>query len=192
MIYFFRMVSSTDTPQIDWPAGLERPEPGPEVVYLDLNHWIGLSRAANGDGRYANALAACSAASESGRAIFPLSSVHYMEVSKIGSRRQRADITAMMLGLSRCRTLISRAQLLTIEREAAIDVVTELSRAYKPAVTPYVGAGVMHTLGRKGAMKLENAPDQMSEEKARARSPSSKTAYPTTFSQKAPVPVTRP
>jgi hypothetical protein len=25
-----------------------------------------------------------------------------MEVSKIGNRRERADITAMMLGLSRC------------------------------------------------------------------------------------------
>jgi hypothetical protein len=162
------MVASTDTPQIDWPAGLERPEPGPEIVYLDLNHWIGLSRAANGDGRYANALAVCSAAFESGRAIFPLSSVHYMEVSKIGNRRQRADITAMMLGLSRCHTLIGRAQLLRIEREAAIDVVTELSRAYKPAATPYVGAGVMHTLGRKGAMKLENAPDQMSDGQVKA------------------------
>jgi hypothetical protein len=64
------MVASTDTPQIDWPAGLERPEPGPEIVYLNLNHWIGLSRVANGDGRYANALAVCSAASESGSAIF--------------------------------------------------------------------------------------------------------------------------
>jgi hypothetical protein len=157
------MVASTDTPQIDWPAGLERPEPGAAIVYLDLGHWIELAKAAKGrDGAsHIAALAACRAAFESNEAIFPLSSVHYMEVSKIGNRRQRADIAAMMMELSRFQTLIGRAQLLNVEREAAIDLVTELQRAYKPAATPYVGAGVMHTLGRRGAMKLEGDADTM-------------------------------
>jgi hypothetical protein len=157
------MLASTERPHFDWPEGLERPQQGSVLVYLDLGHWIELAKAAKGreGASHGVALAACRAAFESGRAIFPLSLVHYMEVSKISNRRQRADIAAMMMELSRCHTLIGRAQLLNIEREAAIDVVTELPRAYKPASTPYLGEGVMHTLGRKGALKLDGTSETM-------------------------------
>lgn len=133
------------------------------LVYLDLNHWIGLAQAAKGhrDGfRYVDALAACRAALAHDRAIFPLSGVHYMEVSKIGRRERRSDLAAMMIELSRFNTLIGRAKLLDIEREAAIDAVA-LPRAFKPEPWPYIAWGVMHCLGRTGAFKLEGPPETM-------------------------------
>jgi hypothetical protein len=157
------VVASVETSRIDWPAGLERPELGPSIVYLDLNHWIGLAKAAKGhrEGfRYVDALAACRAALADERAIFPLSGVHYMEVSKIERRERRSDLAAMMMELSRFNTLIGRAKLLDIEREAAIDAVA-LPRAFKPEPWPYLAWGVMHCLGRTGALKLEGSPETL-------------------------------
>jgi hypothetical protein len=157
------MVAVADSSRFDWPSGLERPEPGPLLVYLDLNHWIGLAKAAKGhrDGvPYIDALASCRGALAEERAIFPLSGVHYMEVTKIGRRDRRSDLAATMMELSRFNTLIGRAKLLDIEREAAIDAVA-LPRAFKPAPWPYLAWGVMHCLGRTGAFRLEGSPEMM-------------------------------
>jgi hypothetical protein len=67
---------------------------GPLLVYLDLNHWIGLAKATVGhrDGqRYTAALAVCLAARRSGRVLFPLSGTQYMDVdvAKIADPRVR-------------------------------------------------------------------------------------------------------
>jgi hypothetical protein len=157
------VVASAETTQVHWPAGLERPEPGPLLVYLDLNHWIGLAKAAKGhrEGfRYADALAACREAIAQEKAIFPLSGVHYMEVSKIERRARRSDLAAIMMELSRFNTLIGRAKLLDIEREAAIDAVA-LPRVFESEPWPYLAWGVMHCLGRTGALKLGGSPETM-------------------------------
>jgi hypothetical protein len=117
------MTALTDT-EVRWPPGLGRPDADAAVVYLDLLHWIGLAKAATGHrggARYADVLAACRSARDAGVAIFPLSAVHYMEVSKIVRPDRRADIATIMEELSGFRTLVGRAQLLRIEREAALD-----------------------------------------------------------------------
>jgi hypothetical protein len=149
------MTALTDT-EVRWPPGLGRPDADAAVVYLDLLHWIGLAKAATGHrggARYADVLAACRSARDAGVAIFPLSAVHYMEVSKIVRPDRRADIATIMEELSGFRTLVGRAQLLRIEREAALDEVT-LPRAYAPAGTSYVGVGFGHAFGRSGRLKL--------------------------------------
>lgn len=73
-----------------WPDALAPPADGKPLVYLDLNHWIGLAKAAvkHRDGmRYRNALEALRAAT----AILPLSSTHYMEMVGIKGPQQRRD-----------------------------------------------------------------------------------------------------
>jgi len=70
-------------PALLWPTRLVRPEK--RTVYLDLNHWIALSQAATGhrEGvQYSDTLDACKAAAQAG-VLFPISSVSYIEVSKI-------------------------------------------------------------------------------------------------------------
>ena len=66
----------------------------PELVYIDLNHWVGLSKAPigqDGAGVCVDALAELRAAVSSGRAVVPLSSTHYAELSQIASTKRRAD-----------------------------------------------------------------------------------------------------
>lgn len=80
-----------DVPPV-WPSALRLPAWPPLLVYLDLNHWIGLAQAATGHRsgvRFAGCLSACRAARASGAAVFPLSGAHYMEVAKIRDPAQR-------------------------------------------------------------------------------------------------------
>jgi hypothetical protein len=156
------MMASTDT-EVRWPHGLGRSGTDATVVYLDLLHWVGLAKAATGhrDGaRYVDVLAACRSARDAGAAMFPLSAVHYMEVSKIGRPGWRADIAAIMEEVSQYRTLVGRARLLAIERDSALDQIT-LARGYAPAITHYVGFGFGHAFGRGGRMKLSGPPEEV-------------------------------
>jgi hypothetical protein len=57
-----------------WPTTLTAPPDGQRIVYLDLNHWINLAKAATGkaDGvRFQDALQILREASRSGRFLFP-------------------------------------------------------------------------------------------------------------------------
>lgn len=152
-----------------WPAGLQRHVPGVLLVYLDLNHWVGLSKAAVGhrDGvRYVDALAACRAAREAGSALFPLSSVHYMEVAKIGRPKHREDLAAIMQELSGFHTLLSGAAIQHIERESALDRLVD-ARPSLPDPVALVGWGVGHAFGRRGRLQIVGAPDAMEEARRR-------------------------
>lgn len=87
---------SGDAPELLWPARLIRP--AARTVYLDLNHWIALAKAATDhrDGaQYRDTLAACRDVSKAG-VVFPISSVSYIEVSKIRDPRQRAHLAEVM------------------------------------------------------------------------------------------------
>jgi hypothetical protein len=83
-------------------------------VYLDQWVWIRLAAAAVGRSRESGdraALEAVRSASEAGVA-FPLSSTHYVETTRIKSRRQRSDLASVMAEVSHCRTLRARRVLL--------------------------------------------------------------------------------
>lgn len=73
------------------------------IVYLDLNHWIGLAKASVGhpDGdRHRDSLAALRELRQAEQVLLPLGSVHYMEMTRIKSARQRFDIAKVMEELS--------------------------------------------------------------------------------------------
>jgi hypothetical protein len=73
-----------------------------KYVYLDQNHWISLAKAAKGrpDGaNFVKALDVAKSAVADGRAVFPLSSVHFMETAR-ANPRQRNELAALMTCLS--------------------------------------------------------------------------------------------
>lgn len=111
---------------LHWTSGVapslpRRPEA--KRIYIDLNHWIGLSKARLGqpeDGPYSGALEALTDGVKSGRLMLPLSAAHYEEVSAIADPRQRADIALTMDRLSRYVAIADRAVLLRYQLLAAL------------------------------------------------------------------------
>ena len=93
-----------------WPYSLILPERPPKLIYLDLNHWIELSKANSGhlDGRkHLDILNACFNAVATGKALFPLSEFTYSEISKIKSYRQRRNLREVIEQVSRFTVVAS-------------------------------------------------------------------------------------
>lgn len=95
----------------------------PISIYLDQLHWIHLAQAhtdhASGE-RYKEIYQHLLKQREAGKIVCPLSLTHYMEVSGIGSYRQRTDIVAVMGELSRFRTIAPMSVLRDAEIEQAL------------------------------------------------------------------------
>ncbi|MFE3860831.1 hypothetical protein ACFXPT_10360 [Streptomyces goshikiensis] len=141
-----------------WPSLLHRQEAPLRLVYLDLNHWISLAKAATGhrDGdRRKGALEAVRDVSSAGTALFPLSATHYMEMSGIQDPRQRADIADVMEELSGFTTLINRTILMRYEIEAALDeMLGSASTRLDPL--PLCGRGVGPAFGVHGGLRIKS------------------------------------
>jgi hypothetical protein len=100
-----------DVPYV-WPRTLVVPPRPPKLVYLDLNQWIALAKAAasHRDGLiHQEALNVCVAAADSGRAIFPISDSIYFEVLKIGPHRQRHDLCVVIEKVYAYKVVTSRS-----------------------------------------------------------------------------------
>jgi hypothetical protein len=149
------------TVEYAWPDALEIPTNGAPLVYLDLNHWIGLAKAAVGhaDGvRFRPALDQLRAAD----AIFPLSLAHYMEMTGIKDARQRRDIADVMEALSGFICLMPRSVIVPTEIDAAIrQIVPGLRRQHDPI--PLLGLGVLQAFGRSGGLRVKSAKGDITE-----------------------------
>lgn len=155
-----------------WPAIL-RPAYEVKLVYLDLNQWIGLAKAATGHkdgGRYLEALDAARAAKDTGTAMFPLSGTHYMELAGIGSFRQRSDIASIMEELSDFSTILSRAVLIKCEVEAALTVRFG-SRPDPHSPLTLLNFGVGPAFGMVGGLRIKNRAGRDVTEEARLEHP---------------------
>ncbi|MFF5500535.1 hypothetical protein [Streptomyces roseolus] len=142
-----------------WPRWLGRPEAGLRLIYLDLNHWISLAKAATGHkagGRYREALEAVRTAAASGTTVFPLSATHYMEMSNIKDPRQRADIALVMEELSGFRTLLSRTIVMRFELEEALQNHPRI-RGPQMQHFPLLNFGVGPSLGINGGIQIRSA-----------------------------------
>ena len=136
-------------PRLVWPPTLKPPLTGRPVVYLDLNHWISLAKAAVGHMQgesLKDALNRCRAAASSGSATFVLAGAHYFEILKVGSPRQRRDLADVMESLTRFRTLVSRVTVMKLELAAALDSVLHLTR--RDPEIDLIGHGVCHEFGQ--------------------------------------------
>ena len=126
--------------------------PAVRLAYLDLSHWIMLSKAMAGhpDGdRYEPVLAACLSASTTGQVLFPLSDSTFAEVAKIGTYRQRRHLREVMEALSNYFVVMSRPDISAHEIECLLDDVIGPSRA--PVNTmDYLDRGVARAFGMAG------------------------------------------
>ena len=115
------------------PSTLLRPKRPPKLVYLDLNHWIGLSKARawrTGGDLFRSAWEACLAARREGRATFPISDAIYFEVSKNPRHGQRQRLREAIEELSEYATIVARYVIARHEVEAMLD------RAVGPSAQP--------------------------------------------------------
>lgn len=141
-------MKEADAPELVWPPTLKPPLTGRPVLYLDLNHWISLAKAAVGHEQgesFKECLETCQSAVDSGRATLVLAAAHYSEILKVGSPRQRRDLADVMESLTRFRTLVSRVTVMKLELAAALDFVLRLTP--RDPEIDLIGHGVCHAFG---------------------------------------------
>jgi hypothetical protein len=142
-----------------WPPLLLRPPRPPVLVYLDMNHWIGLAKAATGHpsgAPHQEVLAQCRAARTGGLALFPLSSTHYMEMANIRDPRQRRDIAQVMEELSGFAALQPRDLIFRHELDAVLTMRVGPSR--KPFLPlPLLRRGCAGAFGLRGGLSVRTA-----------------------------------
>ena len=134
-----------------------RPD-GVKLIYLDLNHWVALAKAAVGHpegSQHVGALETLRAAKASGRYVLPLSSTHFMELSAVKNRRHRVDVADVMEELTGFTVIVSRDVIMRLELEAALDAFG------RPRPTPYLpvdllGRGVLRAFGKIGGLRIRN------------------------------------
>jgi hypothetical protein len=123
---------------------------GALLTYLDLGHWIGLSKARVGhpDGaRYQPLLKRLREATTTGHLKMVVGAEHHAEIQdRIKDVRQRHDIAVTMGELTRYATLASRHQLLLAECRRSVSEEFGLPAPLAPS-TEVIGHGVGHTLG---------------------------------------------
>jgi hypothetical protein len=147
--------SGAERSEVDyvWPTTIARPQTPTLVIYLDLNHWIGLAKAATShpDGqRYCRALEAIRASQRN--LVFPLGSVHYVEMAPITSPKQRSDVAAVMEELSGFASLLSGLDVMRLEIDAAVAQITGTPERHAPV--ELVGTGVLQAFGRRGGLRV--------------------------------------
>jgi hypothetical protein len=150
-------------------SGLARTQPDANTtsVYLDINHWIGLAKAAAGhrDGaRFAPTLERLQGDVAAGRIVVPLSSASYHEVSNITSVRQRADVASVMAPISQFVTLAARKSRMRCEFAAALSASTGRPR-FPERLRP-LGIGLAFAFGvGDGPMGQMSWPDDMPQDR---------------------------
>ena len=131
------------------PSNLRFPDL--RLIYLDLNHWINLSKCKSGhkDGeRYRAAFDACSAAVGEGSALFPISLATIMEINAIQNPQQRLWLRQTIEQLSRFRAVLPRAITATLEFEQVLANQLDSIRL-RTAPIDYVGVGVGWAVGKR-------------------------------------------
>ena len=139
-----------------WPKTFLYLQGNPKTVYLDLNHWISLSKAMSGHkfgGQYCEALEGCLEAAKSGNAIFPISSTTFTEASKISSHRQRRDLRRVIEQVSRYFVVADRSLISRHEIETVLDRLVDPNPRPLP-VLDYLDWGVSRAFGRVGGFNV--------------------------------------
>ncbi|WP_144127962.1 hypothetical protein [Catellatospora sichuanensis] len=146
------MLKAPVAEELVWASVTRPPVP---LVYLDLNHYIQLAKASRsaaghaGEGGrpiavlpgYADLLDAARRAKAEGRARFPLSGVHFIEVAHaVPSPRQRGHVTDVMEELSDFAYLLGRPYLVRMEIAAGLDKMYDIPASHVPMPLLYHSA----------------------------------------------------
>ena len=121
------------------------------LVYLDLNHWISLSKVISGhkDGlRYKTAFDACVASVNEGKTEFPLSLSILMEIQAIHNRNQRLWLRRVTEQLSRFQAVLPRTVVASLEFDQVLG--TRFGRSHiQTSRLDYIGFGVGWAFGQR-------------------------------------------
>jgi hypothetical protein len=145
-------------PAVVWPPRVLRPPRPPALIYLDLNHYIYLARAAAGEAvpdGYGNLLQAARTARRRGRAVFPLSATHYVEMSGVQDPRQRVAVAAVMEELSGFQVLLGRVTIAELEIDGILDALC-CAETQGPRI-PLLGTGFGRAFGMHGGLVIRDA-----------------------------------
>lgn len=148
---------SASFPAIVWPSRVLQPPRPPALIYLDLNHYICLARVAAGEAApngYDNLLQAACTARHNGRAVFPLSATHYVEMSGIQDPRQRAAVADVMQELSGFQVLLGRVTIAELEIDGMLDAL--LSTETQGERIPLLGTGFGRAFGMRGGLVIRD------------------------------------
>jgi hypothetical protein len=130
----------------------------PIVVYLDLNHWYALGAALAGNRPDHVAIAQkLKDQVDQGRLVFPLSSVHYMELTENPREHQRREAADAMDQLSQYVTIASVGKI--IDEELALEFNRRFGRPAFPVKVQKFGVGVGFAFGEEKHLRLQNVPE---------------------------------
>jgi hypothetical protein len=124
------------------------PASGTPVIYLDLGLWYALGEANAGHPRqpsHTEILAKLAAEVQLGHLRFPLSAVHYMELTENPRDAQRQEAAAVMAALSRFVTMAPLHQI--VDEELAREFNKRCGRPAFPIKVPKFGRGVRFAFG---------------------------------------------
>lgn len=141
-----------------WPDTLRVPTPPPKIIYLDLNHWIRLSKALAGrpdDKNDNEILAACCRAVQDGTAIFPLAFQTYAEILKNRHYSQRRNLGEVIERVSRFRVVTARHVVAKHEIEAVLNRIVG-PNPHPIKTTNYLDWGVSRAFGFVGGIIVKS------------------------------------
>ena len=141
-----------------WPSSLRLPPRPPQLIYLDLNHWISLAKALSGHPEgieYRTVLDTCIKAVEDGKAVFPVSEFFYAEISKIPKYQQRRNLRNVVEIVSRYVVVTPLSVVATHGIEAVLDQFVGPNPRPVNAVN-YLDWGVNRAFGTAGGFRIES------------------------------------
>ncbi|RKE07947.1 hypothetical protein C8E86_2787 [Catellatospora citrea] len=146
-------------PELIWPDSLIQPQRPPALIYLDLNHWIGIAKANVGratGGGYMALLDAARTAKREAAAVFVLSDSLFIEMSNIADPRQRRDLADVMEELTSFTIMLSRPSVTRLELQAAIEgIVGPGPERYAPL--DLLSTRLAHGFGKRGNLLIKDS-----------------------------------
>lgn len=144
--------------ELVWPTELALPARPPSLVYLDINHWINLTKAKLGRGsdEYSKLLKECRSARTRGAARFVLTSSFVEEFSAIGNPKKRDQIVDLIDGLTDFEYLAGLVDIMKLELQAFLDVKTGTHGMGWGSVH-LVGSSMLHSFGRIGGLSIRDS-----------------------------------
>lgn len=139
--------------------------PLPLMVYLDLNHWYALGDALAGNPQnpdHVMALKQFQGHVERGEVIFPLSTVHYMELTENPRDAHRERAADAMALLSRFVTMAPGSKI--VDEELALELNRRLGRPAFPKKVTKFGIGVGFAFGEAKRMMLNGITEENRQE----------------------------
>jgi hypothetical protein len=142
-----------------WPSDMLLPPRPPKLVYIDMLGIINLAKVKVGTAPtgYAELHGACLRARAEGRARFPMSATHVIELYNVRSVDQRRALAAVMEELSGLEFMLGRPQIQQLEVEAALNEIPGVNIPPQGPIA-LIGPSVLWAFGKRGNL-ITNSPD---------------------------------